>query len=91
LRVSSASLMIVKNFTMILKRSVLSRYTFVFFSIYFSAHTQCRCSSAQRQGLAVPLLEALEQRVDVLALVDGHEHLVQHLEALMSCLPRCAP
>ena len=39
--------------------------------------------SADGQWLAVPLLEALEQRVDVLALVDGHEHLVQHLEALM--------
>jgi hypothetical protein len=39
----------------------------------------CWCSSAERQGLAVPLLEALEQRVDVLALVDGHEHLVELL------------
>jgi hypothetical protein len=36
-------------------------------------------SSAERQGLTVPLLEALEQRVDVLALVDGHQHLVQLL------------
>uniref|UniRef100_A0A804NTL0 Uncharacterized protein n=1 Tax=Zea mays TaxID=4577 RepID=A0A804NTL0_MAIZE len=35
--------------------------------------------SADGQGLAVPLLEALEQRVDVLALVDGNEHLVKLL------------
>ena len=80
MRVSSASLMIVKNFTMILKRSVLSRYTFVFL-LYTSL--LLRSAGVERQGLAVPLLEALEQRVDVLALVDGHEHLVQHLEALM--------
>ncbi|WVZ74538.1 hypothetical protein U9M48_022708 [Paspalum notatum var. saurae] len=36
-------------------------------------------SLADGQWLAVPLLEALEQRVDVLALVDGNENLVQLL------------
>ena len=47
--------------------------------LFLDPLSPCFSVLADGQGFAIPLFEALKQRVDVLALVDGHEHLVKLL------------